>query len=64
MGKLKEAFTEVNDIWSYLEDNEMFTFDELRLITDINGYNIDTLNDALYSRYGYRSLEQYLEEQL
>lgn len=62
MGRLKEAFTEVDDLWSYLVDNGFFTQAELELITSINGYNIDTLNDALYARYGYHSLDQMLEE--
>jgi hypothetical protein len=62
MGKLKEAFTEVDDLWSYFVDNEFFTPAELELITSINGYNIDTLNDALYARYGYRDLDQLVEE--
>jgi hypothetical protein len=62
MGKLKEAFTEVDDLWSYLVDNEFFTPAELELLTSINGYSIDTLNDALYARYGYRDLDQLVEE--
>jgi len=32
------------------------------LITNINGYSIDTLNDCIYARYGYRSYEQMHEE--
>jgi hypothetical protein len=62
MGKLKEAFTEVDDLWSYFVDNEFFTPAELELLTSINGYSIDTLNDALYARYGYRDLDQLGEE--
>jgi len=63
MGRLKEAFTDVEDLWSYFEDNELFTSKELELITGMNGYSVETLNDALYVRYGYRSLDQMLEEQ-
>ena len=37
------------------------TEEELQLITCINGYNEDTLNDVIYVRTGYHSLEQYLE---
>jgi hypothetical protein len=62
MGRLKEAFTDVEDLWSYFEDNELFTSKELELITGMNGYSVETLNDALYVRYGYRSLDQMLEE--
>ena len=36
----------------------MFTEEELELVTNINGNTVDTLNDCIYCRYGYRSLEQ------
>ena len=49
-------------IYCYYIDAELFTEEELRLLTNINGYNIETLNDALYARYGYRDLEQMMEE--
>ena len=49
-------------IYCYYIDAELFTEEELRLLTNINGYNIETLNDALFARYGYRDLEQMMEE--
>ena len=49
---------DVNDLYEALIDEELFTDEELRLITDINGYSIDTLNDCIFARYGYRSYEQ------
>lgn len=30
----------------------------LRIITFINGYSIDTMNDVLYATAGYRSFDQ------
>lgn len=30
----------------------------LQIITSINGYSMDTLNDVLYAATGYRSLDQ------
>ena len=45
-------------VWDYLLENEIATEKELCLITSINGFNEDTLNDVLYCRTGYRSLEQ------
>jgi hypothetical protein len=62
MGKLKETFSEVDDLWSYLVDNELFTDAEIQLITTMIGYNTETLNDAIYARYGYRDLDQLVEE--
>jgi hypothetical protein len=63
MGKMKQYEDEVIYVWDKLVDMGLFTDRELELITNINGYNIDTLNDAIYARYGYRSLDQMLEEQ-
>ena len=63
MGKMKQYEDEVIYVWDKLVDMDLFTDRELELITNINGYTIDTLNDAIYSRYGYRSLDQMLEEE-
>ena len=63
MGKMKQYEDEVIYVWDKLVDMGLFTDRELELITNINGYNIDTLNDAIYARYGYRSLDQMLEEE-
>ena len=48
-------------VWDYIIDNGIATQDELQLVTDINGYSVDTLNDVLYARTGYRSIEQAAE---
>ena len=48
-------------IWDYIVETGIATEDELRLITSINGTNEDSLNSVLYSRTGYRSLEQLTE---
>ena len=49
------------EIWDYIVETGIATEDELRLITSINGTNEDSLNSVLYSRTGYRSLEQLTE---
>ena len=38
------------------------TEEEIDLVTRINGYNIDTINDIIYIRTGYRNIDQVLEE--
>ena len=48
-------------IWDYLIENGIATEDEMRLVTSINGYNVESLNSILYSRTGYRDLEQIQE---
>lgn len=51
-----------NELYEELLNLELFTKEELQLITFMNGFNEKTLNDAIYCRYGYRDLEQMLEE--
>ena len=48
-------------IWDYIVEMSIATEDELRLVTSINGTNEDCLNSVLYSRTGYRSMEQIIE---
>lgn len=50
----------INELWDVLLDGELFTYEELRLLTNINGFDIETLNDAIFSRYGYRDYEQMM----
>lgn len=54
---------DVTRVYDILIELGLFTEDELALITSINGYNIETLNDCIYSRYGYRSIEQMLDNE-
>lgn len=30
----------------------------LQIVTSINGYSVDTLNDVLYAHTGYRNIDQ------
>lgn len=53
---------EVTKIFNYLIDYNYFTFEELQLLTNINGYSVDTLNDAIYSRYGFNDFSQLIGE--
>jgi hypothetical protein len=50
-----------DDLRDYLLDNEIATEQELSLVTSINGFNLETFESILYSRTGYRSLEQIKE---
>jgi len=40
---------------------ELCSTDEIELVTGINGYKEETLNEIVYYKTGYNSLEQYLE---
>lgn len=57
-----DKMEEVTKIFNYLIDYNYFTFEELQLLTNINGYSVETLNDAIYSRYGYRDFNQLIGE--
>jgi len=64
MSNIKYYQDEVIDTWDRLVDAGYFTDKELELVTYINGYTIETLNDCIYARFGYRSLEQMEGEDL
>lgn len=49
-------------VWNYLEDHEIATNEELVLITNINGYSVETLESVIYARTGYNSIDQLIEE--
>lgn len=48
----------IESVWELLVDMGIATDEELQLVTSINGYNIDTLNDIIYVRTGYHDIEQ------
>lgn len=53
---------ELNEVWDLILEYGIATEEELQLITDINGYSKETLNDVIYARAGYHDIEQYLDE--
>lgn len=59
---MKKDFQDVNVLWDELLECDLFTYEELQLLTNINGLSLETLNDAIYVRYGYRDLQQMMEE--
>lgn len=52
---------ELDEQFNYLVECEICTEDEMKLVTSINGYNEESVNDILYVRTSYRDMEQYLE---
>lgn len=51
----------LSEMWETLEDLGM-SEQALQLITDINGYNAETMCDVLFWQTGYRSFDQLEEE--
>lgn len=52
----------IEDAITFLEEEGIATDEEINLVTKINGYNLETINDIIYVRTGYRDYEQLLEE--
>lgn len=50
------------EIWNRLINDGSATEDELVLVTSIMGYSTDSLEDVLFARTGYRSIEEMDEE--
>ena len=55
---------ELNELWENLVEYGIATEEELQLVTDINGYSIDTLNSVLYARTAYRNWKQFAENEV
>lgn len=51
----------IEEIYNYMIDYDLVSNETLDIITSINGYNEDTLNDVLYCVSGYHDIEQYLQ---
>ena len=53
---------DIEDAIAFLEEEGIATGEEIDLVTKINGYNLETINDIIYVRTGCRDYEQLLEE--
>lgn len=51
------------EIYKFIVDNDIASEDAVSLVVDINGMNHQTLNDVIYSRTGYRSIEDLYEDE-
>lgn len=49
-------------LWDFIVDNNIATEEEVRLVSDINGWNEETMTDIIYARTGLRSYEQCKDE--
>jgi hypothetical protein len=52
------------DVWHLIVDiYHIATDEELELITNINGLNIEALNNVIYVRTGYHDISQFIESE-
>ena len=55
---------DISTMWDIIvEEYGIATWEELELITAIDGYNEDTLNNVIYVRTGYNDIYQLLDEE-
>ena len=47
-----------NLLYDFIRDNEIATESEIELVTNINGYSEETLNDIIHCRTGYHDVPQ------
>lgn len=59
----KKMFNNVNELWGQIIERDIATHEELELITSISGYNVETLNDVIYARTGYHTMDQIIEDE-
>ena len=52
----------VEEAWDYLIESGLASEETLQVVTNINGYSLDTLESVLYATAGYHSFDQYLDE--
>ena len=45
------------DLWDKIIEKGIATEETLRVVTSINGYTVETLNDVIYAQTGYSDLE-------
>jgi hypothetical protein len=56
------AFNKENKVWELLVNYDYFKEEELQLITNMYGLNMETLNLAINVRFGYQDIIQMLSE--
>lgn len=54
------AKTEEQKIYDFIVSNEIATETEISLVTNINGWNVETLNSIIWCRTAYHDADQCL----
>lgn len=53
---------DIDQVWQLLLDYDIATENELHLVTNINGYNMKSLESIIYSRTGLNSVDQLVDD--
>ena len=52
----------IDEMWDFLLDRDLASEQTLQVVTAINGYSTESMQDILYAVTGYRHFEQYEKE--
>lgn len=52
----------IDQVWQLLLEYDIATENELHLVTNINGYNMESLESIIYSRTGLNSVDQLVDD--
>lgn len=61
--QVKASSNPLDELWDKYIDYGICSEETLRVVTSINGYNEETMNDILYATIGYRSWDQFVESE-
>ena len=53
----------ISQIEEFIIQNQIASEEAVRLVTDISGRSLNTLNDVLFVKTGYRSIQQIYESE-
>ena len=54
---------QIEKLWDLIVNYDLATEQSLQLVTHLNGYTLETMEDILYALTGYRSYEQFMENE-
>ncbi len=54
---------EISQIEEFIIQNQIASEEAVRLVTDVVGRSLNTLNDVLFVKTGYRSIQQIYESE-
>ena len=54
---------QIEKLWDLIVNYELATEQSLQLVTRLNGYTLETMEDVLYALTGYHSYEQFMENE-
>ena len=54
---------QIEKLWDLIVNYELTSEQSLQLVTRLNGYTLETMEDVLYALTGYRSYEQFMENE-